>query len=58
MVKTGVYPKIIHGRRMDIWAAGLTLYVLATGFHPFMTDNPYEFKNKITNDEIDYSMFA
>jgi serine/threonine protein kinase len=36
-VKTGVKDKKIYGRQTDIWAAGITLYYLATGIHPYTT---------------------
>jgi len=26
--------KIVHGKRADIWAAGISLYSIATGQHP------------------------
>ena len=36
MVKTGCSgPKIVHGKQSDIWAAGISLYCIATGRHPF-----------------------
>ena len=28
-------PKIVHGKKADIWAAGISLYSIATGQHPF-----------------------
>jgi serine/threonine protein kinase len=35
IVRTGQVKKIIHGCKTDIWAAGVTLFIMATGHHPF-----------------------
>jgi len=35
IVRTGVKDKKVHGMKADMWAAGVTLYQLATGVHPF-----------------------
>jgi serine/threonine protein kinase len=35
IVRTGVKNKVIHGLKTDVWAAGITLYQIASGKHPF-----------------------
>jgi len=32
-------PKIMHGMRCDIWAAGVSLYEIAAQRHPFLDGN-------------------
>ena len=46
-VKTGVKDKKIYGRQTDIWAAGITLYYLATGIHPFTTQCVFQYKENV-----------
>lgn len=52
-------PKVIHGRKVDVWATGVTLYQIATGRNPFMTQKGVLtlFKS-IKFDEVDYSSFG
>ena len=58
IVRTGVKNKVVYGRKCDIWAAGVTLYNIASGGKkPFDATCIFEIKDKILNDEIDYSMF-
>lgn len=46
-VKTGVKDKKIYGRQTDIWAAGITLYYLATGIHPYTTQCVFQYKENV-----------
>ena len=56
MVTIGI-EKIIKGRKADIWAAGMTIYSLATKRQPFATANgPLELMEKISNFEINSSL--
>ena len=58
MVRTGQVQKIIHGRCTDIWAAGVTLYMMATGNHPFESQHVFDYKTQVLTTEPDYSMFT
>jgi [calcium/calmodulin-dependent protein kinase] kinase len=57
MVRTGQKNKVIHGKCTDIWAAGITLFMMATLRHPFESEDMYELKPKILETEPDYSVF-
>jgi serine/threonine protein kinase len=58
IVRTGVKNKVIYGRHCDIWAAGVTLYNIASGGKkPFDASDVFELKDKLLNDEVDYSGF-
>ena len=50
--------KIIHARKTDIWAAGVSLYQIASGAHPFRTkEGIFTMFNSIQEDQADYSVF-
>ncbi|KAL4472063.1 hypothetical protein ABPG72_007112 [Tetrahymena utriculariae] len=40
------------GKPLDMWAAGATLYYMATGELPFFSKDPNKLKNSILNDEV------
>ena len=42
----------------DIWAAGLTLFMMATGNHPFEAQSVMDYKDLVLETEPDYSMFT
>jgi len=42
IVRTGVKNKVIHGMQVDIWAAGISLYMVATGKSPFDAVSVFE----------------
>ena len=58
MVTIGGGKKNIRGRKADIWAAGMTLYILATNQqHPFATANgPLDLTEKIKNFEVNSNL--
>jgi serine/threonine protein kinase len=37
MIKPATGPKVIRGMRTDIWGAGISLFQIAFGRHPFNT---------------------
>jgi len=51
-------PKIMHGMRCDIWAAGVTLYEIAAQCHPFNDVSLYSLKHSVEHEEPDYSVFG
>ncbi|CAH7672739.1 kinase-like domain-containing protein, partial [Phakopsora pachyrhizi] len=40
----------VHGKMVDIWAMGITLYSLLCGLLPFQDEDPLELSEKIVND--------
>ena len=48
----------MFGRKTDVWAIGVTLYYLSTGIHPFYATDVFDYKEKVLNSEVDYSMFS
>jgi serine/threonine protein kinase len=50
--------KTINLRPVDIWAAGASLYHLATGKLPFPVKEFIDYKNYVNEGTIDYSMFS
>jgi serine/threonine protein kinase len=57
IVRTGIPDKKVYGRKIDIWAIGVTLYYLATGVHPFAATNIFMYQKKVLEQEVDYSIF-
>lgn len=47
IVRTGIPDKKVYGRKIDIWAMGVTLYYLATGVHPFPATNVFMYQKKV-----------
>ena len=43
--------KEIRGKRVDIWAAGITLFLLLTKEYPFVGKTLSEIRDSITNSE-------
>jgi hypothetical protein len=39
-----------------VWAAGVTLFQVATGSHPFPGASVFEIKDLVTDSEPDYSL--
>lgn len=46
-----------HGRSDDIWALGVTLYVMLAGFLPFNYENVVDMANAITHKEPEYPSY-
>lgn len=46
--------KIIKGRAIDIWAAGVTLFNLLTNKYPWNGKGPYALAGKVRNEEPDF----
>ena len=52
-------PKILHAKRCDIWAAGVTIFMIAAERHPFDDSKSIiHLGQSIINDEVDYSVFG
>jgi calcium/calmodulin-dependent protein kinase kinase 2 len=49
-------PKIMLGKPIDIWAAGVTLYQIYTKQVPFKASSIFDLIGQITETEIDYSI--
>ena len=47
----------MKGRQCDIWAAGVTLYNIASGILPFQGESRNDVKILLETKEVDYSMF-
>ena len=45
----------VKGEATDIWALGVTLFFLLTFQYPYECDNPGLMRQKINNEEIDFS---
>jgi serine/threonine protein kinase len=46
----------VHGKKADVWAAGITLFILATQVHPFAHHKGLpDLLQAISHDKIDYS---
>lgn len=56
VVRTGVGTKIIHGRKTDIWALGVTLFQMATLKPPFNAKTLPGIQKQLLEEEPDYSM--
>jgi len=56
--RTKIKDRVIRGRQLDIWAAGFTLYELATGMNPFPCGGDrWKLQKMLLETEVDYSMF-
>ena len=52
-------PKIMHGKRCDVWAAGITLFRIAAQSHPFTYSKGMPaLIYSVVHDEVDYSVFG
>ena len=49
-----------YDRRCDVWAVGVIVYILLTGYPPFFADSREELNKAIVNEEVDFpeDMFA
>ena len=56
IVRTGVPDKVVRGRQADVWAAGVTLFQVATGKHPFPGETVFDYKDLVLDTEPDYSL--
>ena len=46
----------MHSKRVDMWATGVTLFVIATERHPFDAEKGlFNLIYSVTNDVVDYS---
>jgi serine/threonine protein kinase len=48
---------VLSGFKADIWASGVTLYLLATGKTPFQADNILEIYDKIAKAKFEIPSF-
>jgi serine/threonine protein kinase len=56
-IAIGKKEKIVHGRPLDVWATGCTLYYLATGKPPYWITNRFTVKKLLNETIVDFSMF-
>ena len=54
IVRTGIKNKVIHGKQIDVWATGITLYILATGSSPFTATTVMEMQEQLLDTDIDF----
>jgi serine/threonine protein kinase len=54
IVRTGIKNKVIHGKQIDIWATGITLYILAAGSSPFTATTVVEMQEQLLHTDIDF----
>ena len=54
IVRTGIKNKVIHGKQIDVWATGITLYILATGSSPFTATTVMEMQEQLLDTNIDF----
>lgn len=55
MVRTGV-KKVIHARRTDVWALGVTFFNMATNKFPFNAQSLSGMQNQILNSTPDFNL--
>ena len=49
----------MHGKRCDVWAAGITLFRIAAQSHPFTYSKGMPaLIYSVVHDEVDYSVFG
>ena len=44
----------LYGKRVDMWACGIIMYIMLTGEHPFVRDgdNESSYTNRISNLDL------
>jgi serine/threonine protein kinase len=47
---------MVHGRRVDIWAVGVTIYYMATKTFPIGGKDVMQFSQNLTEGEIDFNL--
>jgi serine/threonine protein kinase len=47
IVRTGVKNKVIHGRQVDVWAAGISIFNLASGKFPYTATSVMEMQEQL-----------
>ncbi|TNV74370.1 hypothetical protein FGO68_gene5560 [Halteria grandinella] len=47
----------LYGKRVDMWALGIIMYIMLTGTHPFVkdSDNEYSYSNRIASSDLQVS---
>ena len=56
-IAIGKKEKIVHGRPLDMWATGCTLFYLATGKPPYWITNRFTVKKLLAETVVDFSVF-